>query len=608
MRFRVVVVVLTAAFAVGFAQTIPSQAAARPVQPAYLSEMPSVERVKTEIRGKDRLDTAARQMGAFWQLRRIIELLAGPRIYRSATPDENRLIGAYNAGYASVAQPIEKTLSRNDRPAWFDLHTRYELDAAFREELLNRFFSQQFRDGFRQAVAQEIARQRARANQQRTQSRPAVPAPRSSTPPGVFILLGLGALAVVFVVRRRLAARRLDADVKFAAALLLGEKSLEAKKYAEAIEYFKQSITVRPSSRAYRSLGDAHLALERYGDAAGAYEQAIRLEPDNVNAHFGLGRARSESKNFEQAISAFQEAVRIKSDLAAAWFMLGVSHDAVGHRSEAEASLQRAIRSASKEEQFPQLYTFLGDLYLTAGKAEEALELCGPLAALDAAAARKLETKARVLQANQQYDAKEYAEAIESCKKVVALKPDAETLTRAYKLLGLTLHQAGQYGDAIAALKEALRLRPDDQEIHFGLGWTYVEAERYAEALPELEEAVRLKPDDAESHYWIGEAHKGLGQPEKALAAYREALRLKPNEARTHNQMGLVLTGLQAFPKAEVAFKEAIRLKADAALYHSNLGLLYVRMGDTANALRVLKTLETMDAVKATALRDAIVA
>jgi hypothetical protein len=35
-------------------------AAQRPMQPAYLNEMPSVERVKAVIRGKDRLDTAAR--------------------------------------------------------------------------------------------------------------------------------------------------------------------------------------------------------------------------------------------------------------------------------------------------------------------------------------------------------------------------------------------------------------------------------------------------------------------------------------------------------------------------------------------------------------------
>ncbi len=610
MRFRVALLaVVGTALAVAFAQTIESHAAPapRPMQPDYLREMPTVERVKAEVRSRDRMDTAARQMGAFWQLRRIIETLAGPRLYRSTTPDERRLIGEYSIAYSTITRTVEKSLSQKDRPAWFDLHTRYELDRAFREELLTRFFSQNFRDRFRQAEAQELARARARADQQRAQSRPAAPVAQSSGRVGSFILLGLVALVGLFVVRGWRARRRLDADVEFAAHLLVGEKNSEAKQYAKAIESFKKSIAARPSSRAYRNLGDAYFALERYDDAAGAYEQAVRLEPDNVVAHFGLGHAHSQLKNFEKAIPAFQEAVRIKPDFTSAWFMLGVSHYAVGHRPDAETSLQRAIGSASKEERFPELYTLLGDVYLTGGKAEDALELCGPLGAINATAATKLETQARMLQANQHYDAKEYAKAIESCRKVIALRPESETLVRAYKLLGLTLHQAGQYDDSIVALKEARRLQPNDQEIHFGLGWTYVEAELYAEALPELQEAVRLKPDDSESHYWIGEAHKGLGELEKAIAAYREAFRLKA-EARTQNQIGLALTGLEDFSKAKASFNEAIRLSPDTALYHSNLGLLYVRMGDTANALRVLKTLETMDAVKATALRDAIVA
>lgn len=66
--------------------------ASRPMNPAYLREMPSVQRVRAEIRGKNRMDTAARQMGAFWQLQKIIETLAGPRFYRTRTPDEARLI------------------------------------------------------------------------------------------------------------------------------------------------------------------------------------------------------------------------------------------------------------------------------------------------------------------------------------------------------------------------------------------------------------------------------------------------------------------------------------------------------------------------------------
>lgn len=604
MKSRLVVLaVVAAAFA---ARTPTVQAAApRPMQPEYLREMPSVERVKAEVRGRDRMDTAARQMGAFWQLRRIIETLAGPRLYRSTTPDERRLIGEYSVAYSSISQAIERSLSQKDRPAWFGLHTRYELDRAFREELLTRFFSQKFRDGFRQAEAQELARARARADQQR--ARP-TPAPRSSVSLAPAAFVGLLALAVVMFVARRRRARSRGAHPNTAETYYeLGVTYYDAKQYADAIESFKESIAAGPSTAAYNDLGNAYFALKQYDEAVAAYQDAIRLKPDNALAYFGLGRSYSESKDYEKAISAFREAVRIKPDLAGAWFMLGGSHYAVGQYPEAETALQRVIRLASNKAVLPAAYSLLGDVYVMTGKAEEALQICSALARIDAKAAVELETQARIVRGSQYYQAKEYAKAAESYKKVIALDPGPKTLARVYRLLGLALNQASQYEDAILALKDALRLEPNNEEIHFGLGWTYVEAKRYSDALPALEAAVRLKPDDAETHYWIGEVYcNGMNQPEQALAAYRESLRLRPDDARTHNQIGLVQTGLEEFTEAEAAFKQAIRLKPDVALYHSNLGLLYARMDDMAGALRVLQTLEKMDSGKATQLRDAI--
>ena len=52
---------------------------AQATNPSYLSQMPSVERVKAEIKGSDPVDTSARQIGAFQRLQDIINTLAGPR-------------------------------------------------------------------------------------------------------------------------------------------------------------------------------------------------------------------------------------------------------------------------------------------------------------------------------------------------------------------------------------------------------------------------------------------------------------------------------------------------------------------------------------------------
>src|ERR1051326_6682437 len=92
---------------------IPAPAASAPQarrgggvpDPPYMSQFPSVDRVKNEIKGSDPMDTAARQMGAFWQLQQIIQDLAGPRAFRNElSARENEWIGAYRGGYQSAGQ------------------------------------------------------------------------------------------------------------------------------------------------------------------------------------------------------------------------------------------------------------------------------------------------------------------------------------------------------------------------------------------------------------------------------------------------------------------------------------------------------------------------
>lgn len=548
------------------------------MNPAYLGEMPSVERVKAEIRGRNRTDTAARQMGAFWQLQKIIETLAGPRFYRTRTPDENQLIGQYRAGYAAAAQPIEKSLSSTDRSAWWSLHSFYEVDAGFREDLLTRFFSSSFRDNYRRVEAQ--ARERARARAGQRPGRPPQP-PVAERRPAVggtsFLLLLVIIAVVVFAAFRRRSSRGRSSPPPGTADnyYLQGVEFYKARQYVEAIQSFERSIAILPMSPAYNDLGNCHLRLEQYSEAIAAYKEAIRLKPDNSVAYFNLGTAYHESKDNENALTAFREVVRIEPDQANAWFMLGTIHYVLGHFQEAEAALQQSIRLTSDKSSLAAMHSLLSEVYIAQG--------------------------------NQSHRAKDYAAAIDAFRKAIALGPDAKSLARAYKFLGVTFNQADQYDDAIQALQESLKLEPNSEDAHFGLGWTYFKAKQYPNALQALKEAVRLKPDDPKTHHWIGEVYfHGMDQPEAALAAYRESLRLRPDEARTLNQMGLVHSGLEQFPEAEAAFKRAIDLRPDVALYHSNLGLLYVRMGNKEEALQVHHTLQRIESALAQELQQEI--
>lgn len=131
-----------------------------PIKPG---SMPSADRVRAEIKGANPMETAARQMGAFVQLRRIVETLAGQRNFTDRlTAEEKRLIGEYNWGYHGASLPYAK-LGGEERSKWYQLHSFYETDPKFREELLERFLPPALREEYYRAKGVDDAKSLARA-------------------------------------------------------------------------------------------------------------------------------------------------------------------------------------------------------------------------------------------------------------------------------------------------------------------------------------------------------------------------------------------------------------------------------------------------------------
>jgi hypothetical protein len=75
-----------------------------------------------------------------------------------------------------------------------------------------------------------------------------------------------------------------------------------------------------------------------------ALQKAIRLYPQNAEAHYILGVLLKERGRFEEAERAFQEAIRLNLQNAEAQYNLGVSLKERGRFEEAERAFQEAIR------------------------------------------------------------------------------------------------------------------------------------------------------------------------------------------------------------------------------------------------------------------------
>jgi tetratricopeptide (TPR) repeat protein len=84
------------------------------------------------------------------------------------------------------------------------------------------------------------------------------------------------------------------------------------KRYEEALAAFEQAIRLDPNDAStYHGKGIALGGLKRYEEALAAFEQAIRLDPNNPTYHANKGIALFKLERYEEALIAYEEAIRL---------------------------------------------------------------------------------------------------------------------------------------------------------------------------------------------------------------------------------------------------------------------------------------------------------
>lgn len=135
-----------------------------------LSDMPSVERVKTEIKGSDPTDTLARQAAVFIYLQTIIDRIKYNRTVRGPyTPEEQKLRSDYSLAAYQISQDYAKTHTPDEAKAFERLHGQYEMDGAFYKDWSTRLIGKQATATYNNTLGEMGTRQQAHYNQEMDQ-------------------------------------------------------------------------------------------------------------------------------------------------------------------------------------------------------------------------------------------------------------------------------------------------------------------------------------------------------------------------------------------------------------------------------------------------------
>jgi tetratricopeptide (TPR) repeat protein len=100
----------------------------------------------------------------------------------------------------------------------------------------------------------------------------------------------------------------------------------------ELIESCREAVRIDPDdAEAHFNLGVAYHNLEMYQMAMVSYKQAIKIDPDLAKAHNNLGRVYIVSFKGKKAIKSFKQAIKINPDDADVHANLGDAYAMLGN-------------------------------------------------------------------------------------------------------------------------------------------------------------------------------------------------------------------------------------------------------------------------------------
>jgi tetratricopeptide (TPR) repeat protein len=345
------------------------------------------------------------------------------------------------------------------------------------------------------------------------------------------ILAPIAAGLATLVARRRVRPTIATALVIAGIMPIAGLAWQQTHQYVDAETLYRTTIARNPECwMAYTNLALREMdgSPERVTDAIAHLREALRINPNNAEAHNTLGLIWQRMGRADEAMAEHREAARLAPGLAEAHYNVGYDLQARGQFAEAIAPYETSLRLDPTN---PKARHNLANVLLALGRVDDA--------------ARYLE-------------------------EAVRFAPDSAEIRQN---LGTALLRLGRSGDAIAQFREALRLSPNLAESHNNLALALQQAGQPDEALAELRESARLMPGSVRIHRNLGEALLALGRPAEALTEFQNGLALGPDPMRADlfNNLGVAEMRLGRRDLAVPHFTEALRLRPDFPTARANL-------------------------------------
>ena len=345
-------------------------------------------------------------------------------------------------------------------------------------------------------------------------------------------------------------ARPLFLSAAFAVALLLGagcgapsnkptEKQLAEKRWASA----RSGVLVKLAKDQYQS--------GQLDKARKSVDEALRLSPENAEAHVVSARLAIEQGQLESAQQQLEIARTLVPDSGEPYYLTGVVMQRWQKHEQALTNYKTAAEKSPGEIAY---LLAEAETLVTLDRSEEALAMLR--AKLD-----YFEHSGTIRDAVGQLLMQQgkYAEAAQCFRQASILAEDDDSVR---ERLVLALFKAGQHREAADAVVKLMQSEPYDKrpELYGLLGECQLAQGQTREAKVSYEAATRLDPYSPSAWRGLGRAALEGGDYKRAEMALGKSVRYDSKSAETHLLIGYLQTRQNRLPEALESFHKAVNL------------------------------------------------
>lgn len=342
-----------------------------------------------------------------------------------------------------------------------------------------------------------------------------------------------------------------------------------------AIENLRLALKADPNAAFIsEELSDLYIQSGRLREAAQDAEEALKANPQDVNARRILGRiytrmigdsqqGKVDENMLRKAIEQYTKIVELQPKDFDTWLMLGRLHKIAQNSLEAEKAYKTILESEPNNED---ALTGLAVVYADLGDSQRSSELLKRLTD------KNPSPRTLMALASQYEQLRDYGLAAETLRRALELQPENTDIKRAY---AQNLLLSDRYDEALKLYSEIVTEDAKDWQSQLRISQIYRQKKDFVKAREASAKAMALEPNNLEVQYNEINILESEDKPAEASKALQDLLAStakksyssgeKNNRALLLERLGVMQRNAEQYTEAVATFRQIAELDASLA-------------------------------------------